>query len=32
MAFSVLFLNEALSLQRILGTLLVVTGLVIMTR
>ncbi|EXI69229.1 MAG: Undecaprenyl phosphate-aminoarabinose flippase subunit ArnF [Candidatus Accumulibacter adjunctus] len=32
MAFSVVFLNEALSLQKVLGTLLVVTGLVIMTR
>lgn len=32
MAFSVLFLHEALSVQRILGTVLVVTGLVIMTR
>ncbi|MEF8728419.1 MAG: EamA family transporter [Accumulibacter sp.] len=32
MAFSVVFLDEALSLQRILGTLLVVTGLVIMAR
>ncbi|EXI86011.1 MAG: Undecaprenyl phosphate-aminoarabinose flippase subunit ArnF [Candidatus Accumulibacter sp. BA-94] len=32
MAFSVLFLHEALSLQRIMGTFLVVTGLVIMAR
>ena len=32
MAFSVLFLQEALSVSRILGTVLVVTGLVVMTR
>jgi len=32
MAFSALFLNEALSPQRIVGTLLVVSGLVSMTR
>ena len=32
MAFSVLFLNEPLSMQRILGTLMVVAGLIVMTR
>lgn len=32
MGFSVVFLNEQLSLQRILGTLMVVAGLVVMTR
>jgi uncharacterized membrane protein len=32
MAPVVVFLNQALSLQKILGSLLLVTGLVIMTR
>ena len=32
MGFSVLFLNEQLSIQRILGTIMVVSGLFVMTR
>jgi len=32
MVFTVLFLNEQLSLQRVAGTLMVVAGLVVMTR
>ena len=32
MFFTVIFLNEQLSLQRIMGTLMVVSGLVVMTR
>lgn len=32
MGFSVLFLNEPVTLQRLLGTLMVVSGLIVMTR
>lgn len=32
MVFSVLFLNEQLSIQRIFGTIMVVAGLIVMTR